>query len=361
MKIRTSRADLADALTWVTQAISKRPVVPVLSGIRITVTEGQMTLHAFDYETAHTAVVEAEVASDGDCLVNGQFLREVITALRGEDVELVLDGDRLAISVGRSAYQARAMVIEDYPHLPVFPGLAGQVEHADLAEIVSAAEHAASRDLDQGIRAAVHLIGTTAGLIVETTDNYRAARAEAVWEPEHDFSIIVPTRPLVTALKGMAGGLKVGVEGGLFGLMDGSRTVTTRLFDGEFPNIARLFPTNMTVVAEVDAADLSEAVKRASLAADGEHRAVYLAITPGEVTVTAESETGEGSEHIPCDADGDFGALLNGRYLSDALLATPSTRVRLGFTGQPGEVKPMVLKPLDHQHVSLLIMPRRKP
>ena len=53
MKFQVEHDALADAVAWVARALPSRPVVPVLSGLRLDAAEG-LTLSCFDYELAAT-------------------------------------------------------------------------------------------------------------------------------------------------------------------------------------------------------------------------------------------------------------------------------------------------------------------
>lgn len=353
MKIRASRKQLAEALTWACSAISKQPVTPVLTGVRLSASEGELTLRAFDYNVSHTIALEVDVIEPGECLVAGHFLREIVGAIKGAEVELVLDGRTLGITSGRSAYGVRIMPLDEYPHLPALPPIVGTLDADMLAGMVGTVAHAAGRDLLVPILTAVHVVGTVDALLVETTDRFRAARVERTWRGK-EFMADVPAVPLVASLKGMAGPLDVGADDGSFGVTDGVRTVTVRTLANDFPKMSRLFEIPGGITVEVDSGDLAAAVKRAAMAA-GEHEIVHLTISDGEIAVTADSEVGDGCEYVECSADGSTEVVFNGLLLAAALLAT-SGAVRVRF---PGPSKPATIHPFDDERVGLLVMPRR--
>ena len=68
MRFLVERDALADALAWVARALPSRPVVPVLSGLRLEAGDG-LTLSCFDYEVSATAHLDAEVKEPGTVLV----------------------------------------------------------------------------------------------------------------------------------------------------------------------------------------------------------------------------------------------------------------------------------------------------
>lgn len=361
MKIRANRRELAEVLTWVAQAISKRPHNPALSGMHLSAHDDVLIMSAYDYDASHQARLQVEVASEGECLVAGHFLREIVSALKGGEVELVLDDDRLAITSGRSSYRATTLRMDDYPALPPFPAKVGHVAAVDLGSVLGVVEHAASKDSMVGVITGTLVEGTTDTLRASATDRFRMARAETLWSAAGEgFSAVVPTRPLVAAVKGLTGAVTVGHAEGTFGVADAARAVTIRCIDDEFPPLDRFLSTPTVGEVEVDASDLSEAVKRAGMVG-GEHRQVLLTFTPGEIKVSAEAESSDGAEYVEAAGEEERSVLLSAQYLADALTATTSERVRLAFTGPPEKVMPLFVRPLEHQRVDLLVMPRRKP
>jgi DNA polymerase-3 subunit beta len=299
VKIRSDRRQLAEALTWVAQAISKRPYNPAMAGMRLSAEGEHLILAATDHDVSHAARLAVDVVTEGECLVAGGFLREIVGALKGAEVELVLDADRLAITSGRASYRAQTLRLDDYPAMPDFPTTVGTVTHDDLAGALGAVEHAAGRDALVPVLTGVRIEGEAGTLRLVTTDRFRMARAETRWNGS-DFAALAPLRPLATAVKGMGGTVTVGYAGELLGVADESRAVTMRCLTDDFPNVGPFLATPGVGHVDVDAGDLADAVKRAGMVG-GDHRAVLLTIRPGEIEVTAESDTGDGAEQVEAE------------------------------------------------------------
>lgn len=355
MKIRADRADLADAVSWVAQATPKKPNAPALAGIRISAEAEVVTLQCFDYESSHSAVVACDVPSAGECLVSAHLLREILSALKGGTVELALDGERLTIACGKSTYRLGVMRLEDYPSLPKFPTSVGAVHASDLARLLATVSHAVSRDSMTPQLMVVHLAADGAGSLTgEATDRFRFAQASAPYDGKA-FDISVPAGVLSSALKGLSGTLEVGQSKGLLGLSDGKRTVTTRLIEGKFPPFAKWLAIEPTITVDVDADALAEACKRADMVVE-DRFALSLAFTAEEVAITADSESGQGAEYVPCEATGDFEAIYLGRYLAEALHAIGGN-ARLNYSAPQ---KPLIITSTDEDNdARTLVMPRK--
>jgi DNA polymerase-3 subunit beta len=279
MKFRVERDQLADAVAWTAKSLPTRPSVPVLAGVLMRVSDGQLTVSGFDYEVSSQVSVIVEADSDGAALVSGRLLAEITKALPAKPVEVAAVGSHLELVCGSARFTLPTMPVEDDPTLPTMPETAGLVEAQPFALAVAQVAIAAGRDetipMLTGVR--MELDGTTLSLLA--TDRYRAAIRELTWRPKEDgvsLQALVPARTLHDTAKtlGPLGGevtvglSRGGVGEGMIGFTGGSRRTTSRLLDPDFPKIRSLFPDQFNARATLSVPALSEVVKRVALVAD---------------------------------------------------------------------------------------------
>ncbi|HEX8489344.1 MAG TPA: DNA polymerase III subunit beta [Propionibacteriaceae bacterium] len=364
MKIRAQRAELAQTLTWVTSAISKRPVNPALGGIRLTATDDQLQLRAFGDSVAHEMRLDVEVGDEGDCLVNGQFLREIVSALKGSEVDLDYDDSvgRLTISSGRATYRASALTLQDFPRLPDFPTECGRASAEDFAAAVSVVKHAPDDAGDFDNLRGIRLEGESGGIAVAGLMPQRIAATSLPWAhhpAETDLQCQVPTLGLAAAVKGMSGELTIGYDDGRFGLRDSVRAVTLACYAEDYPAWRAAIPdaTVPGVTFDVAVADLLDALKRTSLLVTME-TAVVLTVTADELVIDTDTEGSDGSEGVAIDGvTGEGAARLNPRLMVDALSTIPGGRVRMHIPDALN--KAVTMRPLDYPHTTYAVA--RKP
>ena len=82
-----------------------RPVVPVLSGLRLDAADG-LTLSCFDYELSATTRLPADIAEPGSALVPGRLLAEITRSLPGQPAEFRSDGDEVTLSLRQRRVRA---------------------------------------------------------------------------------------------------------------------------------------------------------------------------------------------------------------------------------------------------------------
>jgi DNA polymerase-3 subunit beta len=346
MKIRVDRDVLAEALAWVARALPTRPVVPVLSGLRLEAGTG-LTLSCFDYEVSATAQIEAEVGEPGTVIVPGRLLAEITRSLPALAVEVATDADTVHLTCGSAEFTLFALPADEYPELPAAPPLAGTVDGGVLGAAISQVVTAASRDDTLPMLTGVCLDIDGAALTLAATDRYRLAVREMPWEPVQPglrAAALVPARTLADAARAMTPGVPVtvafgpGAPGtnrpdsrqpdeprpaeGMISFGIGGRQLTTRLIGGEFIRYRSRFPTEFGCRADVPAGPFTEAVRRVSLVAD-RASPVRLTFGPGRVLIEAQTEgRARAVETVPADFSGAEPVIaFNPHYLLDGLAA----------------------------------------
>src|SRR6516162_11526209 len=214
MKFRVEHDTLADAVAWVARALPSRPVVAVLSGMRLDAGDG-LTLSCFDYELSATAHVPAEVVQAGTALVPGRLLAEITRSLPGQPAEFRADGDEVTLTCGSAEFALVSLPTAEYPDLPPAPPLAGTVDGGDLAAAVAQVLPATSRDDTLPMLTGVCLDITDDVITLAATDRYRLAVRDLHWAPAHPgirAIALVPGRTLADAARVMVPGVPVSLS-----------------------------------------------------------------------------------------------------------------------------------------------------
>ncbi len=382
MKIRLDRDVLAEAVAWTARSLPSRPSVPILAGLLVKAAGGQVVMSSFDYETSAQIVVPAQVTDDGVALVSGKLLADIARSLPNKPVDITADTSRMELVCGSARFTLQTLPVDDYPALPTMPEATGTVNSDDFSRAVAQVVVAAGRDellpVFTGVR--MEIEGDTLSLLA--TDRYRMALKEITWTPSgsgRDGAALVPARVLGETAKSMTSGEVVtlslassGSGDGLIGFEGagaaGTREITTRLLDGEFPKVRHLMNVQATVTVRANTAEVVAAVKRVALVAE---RNTSLRMLIGDQTITLEAATGdqaqavEALEAVVTDETGAGLAMtaagFNPHYLADALAALDAPYVHFSFTA-PG--KPCLLTALneldgeqqtDYRHVIMLM------
>lgn len=379
MKITVDRGVMAEAVAWVARSLPSRPSVPILAGLLMRAEGNQVVMSGFDYETSARITIGAQVDESGEVLVSGKLLAEIAKSLPDRPVRLTAGASNVELVCGSARFTLQLLPVEDYPELPEMPAATGSVVSEDFARSVAQVVIAAGRDELLPVFTGVRLEIDGDRLSLLATDRYRMALKELTWNPATtgaEGAALVPARVLGEAARSMSSGetvqLALASEGageGLIGFegdgLNGTRQLTTRLLDGEFPKVRHLMDIRGNVVVRCSTAELIDSVKRVSLVAE-RNTSLRMAIDEDSIALDAatgdQAQATEAVEAVITRGGDEVTAVgFNPHYLSDALGALTQPYVQFSFTA-PG--KPCLVQGLpeldgepdaDYRHVIMLM------
>lgn len=373
MKIRTERKALAEALAWVAQAVPKKSQSAAVSGIKLVAADATLTLSAFDFEVGHTVTIAAEVMDDGEALVSGRYLAMIGAGLRGETVELVLDG-HLTIKSRRSTYQIQPLLLDDYPALPTFAGRVGVIDSSALLRIVSTAAGPVDDESVFKETRGIHFevgehVGNDALWAVGIDGGGRSIHAAvAGWSQDAPLIADIPSTSVLAAVKGMEGAVEIGHADGVLALRDNNHTVTLRTFAevkgrSNWRRVVDAAAGRVSTTVTTNAKELRAAITRAASFGDnGRESYVGLVVEADSITVRAQAEVLGGEEVLDGEMDSEGAAWfgVNAGLLGLALGALGDEQVGIGLAnaGEIASNLPLYLHPLDRDDVQLVVLPR---
>lgn len=366
------RAAFASAAAQVARAIPSRPSVPILAGARLSVSGDLLTLAGYDYETSTEVTVACDGAADGTVIVSGALLANIAKSLPAKPVNVTVADGKATVSCGSARFTLPTMPADDYPELPAMPPVSGTVEARTFADAVDAVKSAYGNDDALPMLTGVHVTFEQDTITIAATDRFRLAVRTIDWTCDGDVPepVLIPGKSLVEAARGMdAGHVTLAVGDGVLGVAHGDTFSTMRLLDAEFPKYRGLLPSEHATVAEVDVAELEQAVKRSALVADRGVQ-VRLAFDAGTLTVSSGGDdSSAATESIPCTLSGEpLTTAFNPGYLLDGLATVGTETVMVGMTlpARPAVLAPAgawagtVDTPVYSDHL-YLIMPVRIP
>ena len=367
MKISCSSADLLAQLQTVARVASTRSAVQALSGVQITVAEGQVELRATDMEVGLRVPLSAEVERPGAVVLPARLTLDVVRSLPAKSVSLELrasDQD-VEIASGAATFHIRTLRGEDFPPLPE-PGGAESVEVPAQAfvETVGRVARSASRDETRPILTGILVSAAGRELRMVATDSYRLSVKETALDRElaGPIEANVPARALQELARIAAGAtedgtLAVSVRANQIVFEVDGTVLSSRLIDGQFPNYRQLLPDAYEHELPLSGGELTEVVRRMSLLAQ-KNAPLRLAFREGEVTVSAQTpDVGEASETLPVAFSGEpFEIGFNPEFLRDGLDSVESGDLVLKLISP---LRPGLIQAADGSGFLYLIMPIR--
>ena len=96
MKIIASKENLVNALRRANCAIASRVMLPILSNVMFSVTDGKLTVTATDNEISITTSIPCLVEEEGSTTLPAKKLMQIISALPEGDVSIESDSNDIS-------------------------------------------------------------------------------------------------------------------------------------------------------------------------------------------------------------------------------------------------------------------------
>ena len=364
MKLRCERDVLVEALSTAGRAVAGRSgALPVLGGIRLSVSGGVLQVTGTDLDLTITVEAGVTGGADGVVVAPGRLVTDIVRALEPGAVSLESDDEELRIASGRSHFTVRTHPADDFPRLPAPSGDTVTLPGEGLADALKQVTRAASGEDSRPILTGVLMTAEEGGLRMVATDSYRLAVRDVPGlgvMPEGQ-KVLVPSRALNELLRLLGGDpgeitLRLGSHDATFGLPGVS--LTTRLIEGEFPNYRQLIPSNYPNRLMVGREALLDAVRRVKLLARDATTPVRIALRPTGIELTViTTDWGTATEDVDAKYEGaEMTVAFNPNYLIDGVEAITGEEVVLDTLDA---LKPATLRPTEGDDYLYLLMPVR--
>ena len=359
MKFTVNRNLFLDNLNNVMHAISSRATIPILSGIKINLTEDELLLTGSDTDISIEIKIpvseDLTVASTGSIVLPARFFSEIIRRLPGKEFSLeVKESFQTQIISENSEFTINGLDANNYPRLPEIPDESSFViSGKTFREIINETQFAVATQESRLVLTGVHFTFCPDKIHAVATDSHRLSSRALTLEngPQAKTDLIIPGKSLLELARIIGETdpeIKVcpGENQVLFEI--GNILFYSRLLEGSYPDTERLIPTDSTTTVEFDLMELSSALDRASLLTHaGRNNVVDLTL---DTEKQSAKLSGESAEIGNVEEDVSFKKLdgnnlkisFNPDYLRDALKASVTDSVIMDFT-QP--LRPFTVNP----------------
>ncbi len=383
MKLMVSAKPFTAELKSVLPAIATRSGLPMLSGVRLEVSEGEASIEATDLEFTARRVVRRGVTVDGpgSVVVPAKALVKAVAAMGEPEVVLESCDGRAGLDMraGSRTVTLQGWPTDDWPAVPQVAAIdpIASIEASAVADAFERVALCASSDQARPVLTCVALFfrEDPAALEVVATDSYRLGVAQIPVEVGFRVSegpLLVPARAvrlLAKQLKGAEGAVQVraleasGVEPSrasriAFSLLDAEWTVRT--VEGEFPNWKQVVPNPEGGSFEFDPEELGSALRAATSVRSTTGAPVRLTLDRTCSLALKDPDLGEMREALTeakfsPNGAGAMEVAFNPDYLADAIRFCGAERGRMWVRDG---LKPALLEGPERRYV---LMPIRMP
>ena len=366
MKITINRPAFINQLNNVLRAISSKTTIPILTGLKMVVTDHSVILTGSDADITIESTLDASDSSyglsieePGAIVLPARFFNEVIKKLPDKQATIeVFNGLQVRITSGTAEFTINGQDANNYPHLPEVES-ENTVELASdmLREVIDQTRIAVSKQESRPILTGIHVTLNNGILTAVATDSHRLAqrKVELPETADRDFDIVLPGASMTELAKMIADekdGVKMQITENQALFIFGNTHFYSRLLEGNYPETSRLIPESSDTRLEITASDLLASIERASLLShESRNNVVKLSVNPENKIATVSGTSADvGNVEEEINADQIVGNPLeisfNPDYMRDALKSFGQTKILISFTTA---LRPFTLVPTEEK------------
>lgn len=392
MKFSISLQEFHKLIQKVLPAIPPKTTMPILEHLHFSLSGDQLSVIATDQDITIKSVHSVGAGEDGEVLVPGRKLNEIIKLLDlAGNVEFNsnVENFEILLKTTTGKYIIKGLNPNDYLNIPELfhskkPDLSDLGEKAgnesdiarfkkgDILKLSTKTVFAVSTDEFRPAMTGVLFQFRDSFVTAVATDSYRLAkvvtRGEAGTYPLN-LDIIIPARS-VELLKKVDSDVIMSLIQTVGKITHarfdfGDTVFITRIIDEKFPPYESVIPGNNNLFLSVNQKNLVTAIQRVSTQASFVSKQVRLTIEPDNINISSkDEETGAfGDENLECEFNSDkFEIGFNFKYLLDAIEFIDTdeeskNQIVMTFS-EP--TRPVLIKPKNEQsEILMLIMPVR--
>ncbi len=374
MEFKVKREEFLECISKTQGIIEKRSNMPILSSILISAEQEKITVSATDLEISFQQSVPADVIEEGNVVVPGRKLFEIIRESKREEFYVKdEENQRVFISDGIAHFRLSSLPPEDFPVLTepsevdLFP-----VEGPTIRDMIKKTAYAISTE-DVGFKLSGMFVekkekeeGTYLRFVA--TDGHRLSLIEKnipeIEDLELSEGILIPKKGITELNKMSAepGKINIGIKDQNFVVKKGNRTLVIRLLDAKFPNYESVIPEKSDHTIFISRTRFIEALRRMLIVGTDKYRAVRIILQKEKIgLISTNPELGEAFEEIDIIYEGKglkekMEIAFNPKFFLDALQPMESGTVSLGFIDNNN---PCIIKGEEDHGFLALIMPMR--
>ncbi len=369
MKFSVNRELLLQNLNHSIKALSNKPQMPILTGIKIEVNKDHINFITSNGEISILCRIDSSenliIEEEGVFTVPGRYFQEIAKRVESKMIDIISFEDNIVkILADRSNFTLNLMDQENFP-LISFDQTETYInlDVINLKQIIKKTTFATSLSEARMVLTGVSFATNNNKLEVIATDSFRLAKKFMFFDNLNtQINVIIPSKSLDELNKIIddsteSVNMYFSKTKALFKYKN--ILFQTRLIEGVYPNTSSLIPNDFLTSIRFNKQELISTIERASLFSSTEASNIIKLNLTNERVVEISSITndigGVLEEIYPlhCSNVIPFQIAFSSKYFLDAIRSFDSPEITINFTG---EIKPFIIVgEYDVNHIQLIL------
>ena len=332
MKIVINKSILENVLNSLLNFIEKKDLSQITSHILLIAKDTVLTLKATDYEIGLSSIISnVVIEEEGVATVSGKKFFDIIKILNDTDTILESIDGNMIIKQKKSKFKLPMFNSNEFPSFP-------EIENKKKFEISPSLFVKSLKKITPAIdtnNPKFELNGCLIDVKSENinfvaTDTRRLAITKIENKSDSEISIIIPKKAIVELQKLFFNELDIYLDEKILIAKSSNFKFFTKLINGKFPNYARIIPSDIKLLIELNKDTILEKIRQVSTISN------EIKITFNESEIIFESLNSENAEaksrfDLVTNLTEEIYIKTNSRYIIDFLSQIESNRFILGF------------------------------
>lgn len=356
MRFTCEAKELCGACAEAAKAVSVKSTIPALTGIRMILRGGILSLSGYDMEIGVETKMSVAGEEDGAIVTNAaNIFLATVSKLKGE-IEFTATENRISICSKKGNIEFIGSSVDDYPSLPDID-MKNELQGLDLKAALSSTSYCIDeRSTKTAITGA--LITAKKGVCEIVGTNGSIMTLFTLGAEVGDVKIIVPKKAIkiIEDCAGKREKIYFGATDNLASFGDDCTRIITRTISGDFINYGKVIEPvrnfSRIAVPRGEFAEIIELVN--TVCTEKDRKAVTLRFGENGIDIKMETSLGRVENHIDCNCPVNYTAAFNPRYLYEAVSHSGASVIDF-YAG--GALSPMMIT--DHNGYEAVVLPVR--
>jgi len=369
MKIVISKQELMTLIGRILSIVSNKPAIPILSHVLMEAYDDQLIISATDLTVSMRYYCEAKVLEEGAIALPARRFFQLIRELTSPQIKIsTLSNEMAEVTAGSALFKLNCMLKSEFPNLPDLNHCPQfTLPSTQLKKMLSSSSFSAAKEDNRFVLNGVLLKIENEEATFLATDGKRLSKVHTKVDidPSFQASYIIPLKAIEEMIKILDDNAETSATLSLMSdkisLEQGSLTVMSKLLSGQFPQVEKVIPENISMTVPIHREELMILLRQVALFTSEDNNSVRFFLEPGKLYLSAvSSEIGEGKVDMPVDFSGTPTEIaFNPYYFQDILRHCSDETIKLSLSDpyNPGMITDStgalyVIMPMHLQEVS---------
>lgn len=368
MKFVIDKNILLESLTNVTRAIGLRTTIPILNGIKFTLTDNGLDLLASDSELTIKISIDGKeiknIEKTGSMIIQSKYILEIVRKMPADTITFeAIDNNKIKIYTDANEYSLNCYDLSDYPHISLEESKEPiTIKSEILKNIINETSYAVSTQEVRPLLTGINLKINGDMLECIATDSYRLSKKNVRLDSpvNNAVNIVIPGKSINEFEKMLT--VEDDIVMHIFNnkILFKYRNIQfqTNLLSGTYPDTNHFIPNEFAYMINLDLKSFNAAVDRASLLAQSKEKNIVRVLIDDKLMIisSSASEIGKTEEKINIESSNKekLEIAFSSRYMLEALKVIKDDNILLLINSDD---KPILIKSVKDESLLELILP----